>query len=140
MTLISEITLYFLLSVSLGLSLFSILVNPKHTGAGFIKLINNVNIGSLMLILLIGGWKVYLPMLGPGAVLLALTPTFSEGNKSKLFPVFYLATVSCILASIFVFTNFTFDYSFLYILSGMSFLGVITYAMILGHWYLVVPG
>ena len=140
MNLISEISLYFLLSVSLGLSLFSILVNPKHTGAGFIKLINNVNIGSLMIVLLIGGVKTYLPMLGPGILFLAFTPLFSEGEKKSFYPLFYLGSVGCVLYSILTFGKFNFNYDLLYLFSGMSFLGVITYAMILGHWYLVVPG
>jgi hypothetical protein len=140
MSLISEISLYFLLSVSLGLSLFSVLVNPKHTGAGFIKLINNVNIGSVMLVLLIGSWQKYLAALGPSILFLALGPSFAEGDKKKLYPLFYFGTTLSILFAIGIFRQFSFTYDLLYVFSGMMFLGVITYAMILGHWYLVVPG
>ncbi len=140
MSLISEISLYFLLSVSLGLSLFSILVDPKHTGAGFLKLINNVNIGSVMLILLIGTWQKYLISLGPAILFLTLAPSFAEGSKKKLYPIFYLGSTLSILWSVGIFGQFNFTYDFLYVFSGMAFVGIITYAMILGHWYLVVPG
>ena len=140
MSLISEISLYFLLSVSLGLSLFSILVNPKHTGAGFIKLINNVNIGSVMLILLIGSWQKYLVSLGPAILFLTLAPSFAEGSRKKLYPLFYLGSTLGVLWSVGIFGEFNFTYDLLYVFSGMAFVGIITYAMILGHWYLVVPG
>ena len=35
---------YFCLAISVGLSLFSIIVDPKYVGAGFSKLLNNLNI------------------------------------------------------------------------------------------------
>ena len=115
MSLISEISLYFLLSISLGLSLFSILVNPKHTGAGFIKLINNVNLGSVMLILLIGSWQKYLVSLAPAILFLSFAPVFAEGSKKKLYPIFYLGSTLTILWSVGIFGQFNFSYDLFYV-------------------------
>jgi len=139
MELTYKLLSYFLLSVSLGLSLFSVLVRPSATGAGFIKLINNVNISSVMLLLVLEHSAPYLVVSGVILLTLVLGPLLAEGKGSKLYPINFLAQNGSILYLIYLYLGEEFSFSNFYLLSGMGYLGIITYAMILGHWYLVVP-
>ena len=139
MELTYKLLSYFLLSVSLGLSLFSVLVRPSATGAGFIKLINNVNISSLMLLLVLEHSTSYLVVVGIILATLILGPVLAEGRGSKIYPLNFLVQNGGIFYLIYMYLGQEFNYSNFYLLSGMGYLGIITYAMILGHWYLVVP-
>ena len=139
MELTYKLLSYFLLSVSLGLSLFSVLVRPSSTGAGFIKLINNVNLSSLMLLLVLEHSTTHLLVTGVIVLSLVIGPLLAESKASKLYPVNFLAQNAGIFYLIYLFLGESFNYANFYLVSGMGYLGIITYAMILGHWYLVVP-
>ena len=139
MELTYKLLSYFLLSISLGLSLFSILVRPSVTGAGFIKLINNVNISSLMLLLISIETMNYLPLVGFIILTLVIGPMLAENPKSKFYVANLILQNSGILFLIYQILGERFSFANFYLLSGMGYLGIITYAMILGHWYLVVP-
>ena len=91
MELTYKLLSYFLLSVSLGLSLFSVLVRPSSTGAGFIKLINNVNLSSLMLLLVLEHSTTHLLVTGVIVLTLVIGPLLAESKASKLYPVNFLA-------------------------------------------------
>ena len=139
MELTYKLLSYFLLSVSLGLSLFSVLVRPNDTGAGFIKLINNINIASMMLLLITIETMLYLPLVGIVILSLILGPMLAEGKGNALYGLNFFVQNSALMYLIYLITGQNFSYSNFYLLSGMGYLGIITYAMILGHWYLVVP-
>ena len=140
MELVSNIFTYFLLAVSVGLGVFPIMVNARHTGAGFIKLVNNINIAALMLLLLGGTFSEIIVPVALAITMLAIGPLFQEDKMKKFYPLIYLVQNSAIFYLFFYFNQFQLTESVYYLLSGMAFLGIITYAMILGHWYLVVPG
>ncbi len=139
MELTYQLLSYFLLSVSLGLSLFSALVKPSSTGAGFIKLINNVNLSSLMLLLVLEHSALHLAVTGLVILTLVLGPMLAEGKGSKIYPINFVAQNAGLFYLIYLFLGKEFNYANFYLISGMGYLGIITYAMILGHWYLVVP-
>ena len=139
MELTYKLLSYFLLSISLGLSLFSVLVRPSSTGPGFIKLINNVNIASLMLLLVLEHSTPYLIATGVVVASLIIGPLLAESRGSKIYPLNFIVQNGGIFYLVYSFLGKDFNYSNFYLLSGMGYLGIITYAMILGHWYLVVP-
>ena len=138
MSSILSMAQYFCLAISVGLSLFSIIVDPKYVGAGFTKLLNNLNIGSLVILLMVSPWKMYIAPVVVAVIFLAVAPMFAEEEKKKRYFIFYAVPVAAILWSIGIFLNFSLSVDALYLFSGMLYLGIITYAMILGHWYLVV--
>ena len=139
MELTYKLLSYFLLSVSLGLSLFSVLVRPSATGAGFIKLINNVNIASLMLLLVMEHSTTYLVVVGIIILTMIIGPVIAEGKGAKVYPLNFVAQNTAIFYLVYIYLEKDISYSSFYLFSGMIYLGIITYAMILGHWYLVVP-
>ena len=102
MELTYKLLSYFLLSVSLGLSLFSVLVRPSATGAGFIKLINNVNIASLMLLLVMEHSAIYLSLVGVIILTMIIGPIIAEGKGSKFYPLSFVAQNSAIFYLIYI--------------------------------------
>ena len=73
----------FLSSNKYSLSLFSIIVDPKYVGAGFTKLLNNLNIGSLVILLMVSPWKMYIAPVVVAIIFLAIAPMFAEEEKGK---------------------------------------------------------
>jgi hypothetical protein len=135
---------FFLLSIAWSLVLFSPIASTRLTGAGLIKLLTNTAIGSLVISMviqgissegmlnLIFGLKV-ISLLG----LVGIT-TFHQDEKSKLMWGLYTITSAVLGYLILHLVNFQLTPS-LFIISASLFLGIITYSMLLGHWYLVVP-
>ena len=92
-----------------------------------------------MLLLVLEHSTPYLVVVGIILATLILGPILAEGRASKLYPLNFLVQNGGIFYLIYMYLGEEFNYSNFYLLSGMGYLGIITYAMILGHWYLVVP-
>ncbi len=137
---------FFLVSLALSFNLFSPLANSKLTGHGFMKLISNLAIGALVLTIIIAlvgsgfnftDLNVVIP--SASAILFLLVTLFHNDQKSISMWLIY-AVINVLLGFLiyqyFAQTNLK---NFSFLLSSTLLLGVITYAMVLGHWYLVVP-
>ncbi|MBK24035.1 MAG: hypothetical protein CME70_08550 [Halobacteriovorax sp.] len=137
------VTEIFLLSLAFGVSLFTPIANSKLTGNGFVKLIITVALVPLFLSTLLNlryasltsfpSILHYIPM-----VCMVLVRFFHEDEKSILMWILYAVQNICLLVLFFITFNHHWP-TFLYFMSSMGLLGIITYAMVLGHYYLVVP-
>lgn len=143
---IKTIAQFFLISLALCFNLFSVLASSKLTGNGFIKLISNLSIGALVIHLIIAfvghGYSLQSPnvyLAAISAILFLLTTLFHKDQKSLFMWGTYLG-INVALGSL-IYLDFAYMQlmPFLFLLSSAFLCGVITYAMTLGHWYLVVP-
>lgn len=134
---------FFLLSLAWAYTLFSPVASSKLTGEGFIKLISNVSIGAVMVsivIFFVEGGKINetgfilkaIPL-----VALILQSVFHQENKSVFMWILYGIIVSVLGVHIAAYSPVL--PSVLFLFSSAMLLGIITYAMTLGHWYLVTP-
>lgn len=141
---IKTIADFFLLSLALSMVLFSPIADSKLTGEGLIKLLSNTAIGALVI-------SMVIQAVTPGGMLnlifglkfisligLLLMTTLHEDDKSKLMWVLYAALVVLFSYLVMDLVQFRLVQSLFLLAAGML-LGAITYSMILGHWYLVVP-
>lgn len=134
---------FFLLSLAWTYTLFSPIAPSKLTGEGFIKLISNLSIGAIMVSLVIffvEGGKVnelgfYLKIIP--LISLILISVFHQEEKSALMWLLYAIVVSVLGIHIAAYSPVV--PSVLFLFSSAMLLGIITYAMTLGHWYLVTP-
>jgi hypothetical protein len=137
------VTETFLLTMALGVGLFTPIANSKLTGDGFIKLITPVALGPLLMstilylryadAFILPSTLHYIPM-----ICMVLVRLFHKEEKSIFMWLLYLIQNGCLLYLL----NITFNNhgpTYLYFLSSTILLGVIMYSMILGHYYLVVP-
>lgn len=140
---VKTIAEFFLISIAWTLTLFSPIANSRLTGNGFIKLITNVSIGSLVTALIIGflynnslfNFSLYLKLISLSA-LVAIT-LFHQDSKSLFMWILYAVIVLALGYHIVLFSPALLNALFL--LSSTLLLGIILYSMLLGHWYLVVP-
>jgi len=134
---------FFLLSLAWTYTLFSPIAPSKLTGEGFIKLISNLSIGAIMVSLVIffvEGGKIsdlgfslkIIPLIS-----LILISVFHQEEKSALMWLLYAIVVSVLGIHIAAYSPVV--PSVLFLFSSAMLLGIITYAMTLGHWYLVTP-
>ncbi|MGZ3788144.1 MAG: hypothetical protein ACXVLQ_06450 [Bacteriovorax sp.] len=140
---IKTIAEFFLISIAWTLTLFSPIASSKLTGNGFIKLISNLSLGAIVITLIMSfassatlfNHFLYLKL----AALFALmvTALYHRDDKSLLMWGMYLLVVLSLGAHIAYLSPGVLNIAFLY--SSALLLGIITYAMTLGHWYLVVP-
>lgn len=135
---------FFLISLSWSLVLFSPIANSKLTGSGFIKLLSNTSIGSLIISVIVsifsGASIVSLPFILKAMAIIALifTTTLHQDKKSFFMWILYFVINGCLAFNLFFLVDFKLIES-LFIFSASLLLGAITYSMVLGHWYLVVP-
>lgn len=141
---IKTIADFFLLSIAWCLVLFTPIASSKLTGAGLIKLLTNTGIGALVVSMVIQAISVHgmmnldFGLKAIGLVGLILITTLHEDDKSLFMWILY-AVLSVLFAYLICgLVAFQLVPS-LFIITGSLLLGVITYAMLLGHWYLVVP-
>ncbi|PIP89879.1 MAG: hypothetical protein COW01_06435 [Bdellovibrionales bacterium CG12_big_fil_rev_8_21_14_0_65_38_15] len=134
---------HFLLSLAFAMSLFSIIASSKLTGAGFIKLSTSVAGGSALLAL--ACHLRYASLQSPQAIFLSvylvasvLIYAFHRDGKNIAMWILWLIQVLSALWAVVVFHN-TNTEQIIWALSSAGLLGIVTYAMVLGHWYLVVP-
>jgi hypothetical protein len=144
MEIVTILAEFFLISIAFSYALFSPLANSQLTGNGFIKLISNLSLGALALALIINlsfGGK----LLSVANVLkiismisFLLISLFHKDQKSPFMWSLWGIIIFALLLDLILFSNATLM-SFIFLLGASTFIGVITYAMTLGHWYLVVP-
>jgi hypothetical protein len=137
MEVVKIIAEFFLISMAFGYTLFSPIANSNLTGNGFIKLISNLSVGILVLaIIVMPNSGLAIKIISTIAVI--LVSVFHQDQKNFLMWGLYVVIVGGLgffLAS-FAHHNLM---NGIFLFSSVLFLGIITYAMTLGHWYLVVP-
>lgn len=150
MGLYTKLITTFLFSLAWGLSLYTPLVNTQVTGVGFLKLCLKITLGSLFLLLaffIAANLDPLAPLMLIFYTLLALsclTFYIHQDKKSKFMWVIFFISQFLFwllfnrLALLFSTSHFPL-FQYLHLLSSCLFLGLITFAMILGHWYLVTP-
>lgn len=135
---------FFLLSVAWALVLFSPIASSKLTGAGLIKLLSNTAIGALVISMVVqavsptGMMTLTFGLKSIALVGFILMSTLHQDDKSPLMWGVYAVLSVILFYLLCALVGFNLIHS-LFIISAALFLGIITYAMILGHWYLVVP-
>lgn len=141
---IKTIADFFLLSVAWSLILFSPIASSKLTGAGLIKLLTNTAIGALVISMVIQGvtpaqmMTMSFGLKALSLVSMILISTFHQDDKS--LPMWGLYAINSVVLAYLLCALVSFNVlNSVFIISAALFLGVITYSMILGHWYLVVP-
>jgi len=141
--MIKPLIYHFLLSLSLGTAAFSWIADPKLTGAGFIRLITGhgaiffamfgigvfIDMGSHY-------WPVMLMEFGLLVSLIAQWKFHPDGKTPFMWALYFLQVI--LTLAMFNLGGLTFTY-YLFVLSSALFLGITHYAMLLGHYYLVVP-
>ncbi len=142
---IYEMAKLYFLAVGYGVFVFAPVAKSEMTGGGFQKLLSTVCVTSIFFVILIN----VINNISPVSVenLLLYTSAFSMLVHRQLHSNFdkkngplwfvYLLPVLISFYSLYFFENALVDYFF--VLSSVAYLGAITYAMILGHWYLVTP-
>lgn len=140
---ITGISEFFLLSVSFGVGFFSFLANSKETGAGFLKLVTSIGfscVGLACALYLAQGnsdiYNISLYVLSFTAFLISYL--FHKDEKSAFMWILYAVFSSALFALILDVSKYQLTPS-LFIFSSVLLLGVITYLMVMGHWYLVTP-
>ena len=135
---------FFLLSMTWSMVLFSPIASSKLTGAGLIKLLSNTAIGALVISMVIQGvsnegmMNLTFGLKSLGLLGLLLNTTLHDDDKTPFMWVLYF--ILSVLFAYLLFQLVSFQLiPVLFIVTASLLLGVISYSMILGHWYLVVP-
>ncbi|WP_127718416.1 hypothetical protein [Halobacteriovorax sp. HLS] len=134
---------FFFLTLALGVGLFTWVADSKMTGAGFQGLINSVCLGSTLVATIIHltygtfsdpfSIKYYI-----AAICFLLIRLFHKDEKSLFMWVLFIIHNATLLLLLLKFQN-GWGPMFLFGVSSSVILGIIVYAMTLGHYYLVVP-
>lgn len=137
------VTEIFLLTLSFGVSLFTPIAQSKLTGEGFVKLIITVALVPLFLSTILNlryasltafpSILHYIPM-----ICMVLVRFLHRDEKTWFMWLLWLVQNVCLTMLLFMTFNHHWA-TFLYFMSSMVLLGIIVYAMVLGHYYLVVP-
>ena len=143
MEAVKAVAEFFFVSLAFGVGIFSVLVDTYKTGAGFIRLISAVT--GVSAVLGMAFHLSYAASYNPQAlcyyvaiVTSLLIYIFHDEEKSWQMWFLYGVKNLALLILMFFFHNMD-GTVFLFFLSSSLFLGIVSYAMILGHWYLVVP-
>ncbi|MFZ4713993.1 MAG: hypothetical protein ACOYL6_09790 [Bacteriovoracaceae bacterium] len=148
MELIKSVAILFFLTVALGTGLFSFLVNSKMTGAGFVRLITGICAGSLSLAVILflsaGVSKMIIFVSILNLLIMILIYKYHQDEKSILMWCLWgLQNILLIFVSFeyleILSQTGNFYFSFFFVMSSALFFGIVNYAMVLGHYYLVVP-
>lgn len=134
---------HFLVALSLGTALFSWVASPKLTGAGFIRLITGHGVIFLGLLGLLAAvlfpQALGAPLLLPASVALLSLALQWWLQTDERSPLSWLLYATQALASLVLLWSLRPWPENIFLLSSFVFLGVTHYAMLLGHYYLVVP-
>ena len=137
MEVVKIIAEFFLVSLAFSYTLFSPVASSELTGNGFIKLISNLSIGILVLaIIVMPHTGLALKMVTTTA--LVLISVYHRDQKNAIMWGLYGIIVALLAWHISRLANNNL-LNGVFLFSSATFLGIITYAMTLGHWYLVVP-
>ena len=125
------------------MTLFSIIASSKLTGAGFMKLATSVSGGSGLLALALH--LRYASFQSPQAIMLSvfliasvIVYAFHRDGKNLLMWILWFIQIATTVLALNIFHNANIEH-LLWAVSSAGLLGIVTYAMVLGHWYLVVP-
>lgn len=132
---ITKIAEFYLLSLALGCGIFSPVASSLKTGHGFLKVLHGVCLGAMLIASLVHG-SFFIPYLIVLASFIFVL-LFHRDQKSLLMWALYFAQNILLLSLLYSFAGSNVVH-FLYLVSSALLLGVVTYAMTLGHWYLVV--
>lgn len=134
---------FFCLALALGLSTCSVLANTKMTGVGLYKVV--MAICGFAVLGAAGLHLSYAHFNSPQVygyvaafVLMTATYFFHRDERSTLMWAIWGGMLLSLTYVLYHFQN-AHLFLFLYALSSILYMGVVTYAMILGHWYLVTP-
>lgn len=144
MNSITQSVAYLLLfSLAMGTQLYSPIVSTKLTGPGFYRLGSGIVLGALLCSL---GLDYFMtPALGASeffcyGFLIAsniVTYAFHQEEKTPLMWAFYI--LQLLVFSYLSYLSFGVTLALAMFASTMLFFGISNFAMILGHYYLVVP-
>ena len=135
---------FFLLSLAFGSQVFSPVVSTRLTGVGFYKLVTSIVLGSLVLAL--GADYFMHPVLDSQSIICysililsnVITLAFHRDQKSLVMWGLYIVQLSTFLYFIFHLFLPTPAWIMFFFMSSLL-LGISNFAMLLGHYYLVVP-
>ncbi len=138
------ITHFFMLSLAFGTQLLSPVVSTKMTGVGFYKLGTSIVLACLILAL---GVDFYMaPVVGTieyacyGFLIASNVLTYLTHKDDKSLLMWGIYILQVIAFSVLTFYVFAFNPLWItFFISSMLLLGISNFAMILGHYYLVVP-
>lgn len=143
MTEIVILAEFFCLSLALGLGLFTPLAGTKMTGVGLFKLMTSIGLVSVLIGA--GIHLSYAAFTSPQAigyftafVAMVLSYVFHRDDKTVAMWILYAIQQMALLIVLYHFQN-AHLFLILYALSSILYMGVVTYSMLLGHWYLVTP-
>lgn len=142
MELIKNISEFFLLVVALGTGIYSFMVDSKMTGAGFIRLVTGLCLGSMVIAIIIlfsrlpfGSLHILYSL---SILCMILVYKFHKDIKSPaMWGLFFIQNL-LLIGSGYLLVEKNLSH-FIFFLSSAFYFGIINYAMILGHYYLVVP-
>ncbi len=137
------LTEFFLVALALGVGAFSFLADTRQTGAGFLKVVSALcgvsSFIALILHLRYGTFTDPQSILYYVGILSFLFIYLFHEDEKNLF-MWGLYAVHNIAFTLLVYLmNNTNMQEFLFAVSSIFFLGSVTYAMVMGHWYLVTP-
>ena len=138
------LTVHFLLALSLGTAAFSWIADPKATGAGFMRLITGHGFIALAIALAMdfalrgnpAAWTLNLYV--AGLLALGMQWRFHPDDRTPMMWVLFATQVVVSLRLLFAATPTTPE-GYLFVMTSAVLLGITHYAMLLGHYYLVVP-
>lgn len=139
-----DVAQLFLLALSMGTFLFTFITPSILTGAGLIKLVSGISLGSLIISELIFATQTKLHSAGMIACYVVATiglvifRKFHKDEQNTAMSLVYFISLSS-FTGIFYFYSQGVMATFCYMLLTTLFLGITNYAMTLGHYYLVVP-
>jgi len=143
MDILSKSLAFFLISLNLGFNFFLFTIDTRQTGAGLAKLFHSLAFGCLLCLFftLKSSLLSYTPNL-----LLLVAPAFllvvaflTRQDQPRIVDKILYAAQLVLGLGLFTLLNPSSLLEWLYLLSSGLMLGVITFAMVLGHWYLVTP-
>jgi hypothetical protein len=134
----------FLLSLAFGTQLFSPIVNTKLTGVGFYKLGTSIVLASLVLSIGVGYFMV--PSITPiewwcyGILLSSNIITSIFHRDHKTWVMWFLYGLQIVSFCVLLFNVLDMNPMWImFFFMSMTLLGISHFAMLLGHYYLVVP-
>lgn len=143
-SLLPTLTVYFLLALSLGTATFTWIADPRATGAGFMKLITGHGLVALILAGIVDVAFRGLPstqvltLYFSAALVLAVQWRSHPDNRTP--GMWLMMAVQVITGLRLIHAVSPVDLNgYLFWVSSAMFLGITHYAMLLGHYYLVVP-
>lgn len=141
-----EMAKYFFLALGYGVFAFAPVAKSEMTGGGFQKLLSTVCLVSLFMAsiahIVLGhsatGIEAVMIYVSTICILFHRQLHDQYDKKNLALWLFYAIPTVLGFVVLFYFQKFI-VVNYLYIASSVYYLGAITYAMILGHWYLVTP-